>query len=110
MPRFEQFAARCRLLRELALIGSGYLAHKILGFQDNRKLVGFMMVAEGLITDGGVKKSGETESFVVADRFQVAPQRLRANVDAKDCLGLGPDFALVCLIRLRQNCVRRFRA
>ncbi len=86
MPTFEE---------ELALIGSGNLADKIFAFQDHRKLIGFMVAAQGLMTDGDGKKTGETESFVVAGRFQVAPQGLGANVDAKYCLGLRADFALV---------------
>ena len=76
---------------KLPLIGSGYLTHQILGFKDDRKLIGLMMAAEGLVTDGGVKKAGEAECLVVADSFQVTPQRLRTYIDAKYRLGLGPN-------------------
>ena len=76
---------------KLSLIGSGYLTHHILGFEDDGKLIGLMMVAEGLVTDGGVEKAGEAECLVVPESFQVTAQRLRAHIDAKYRLGLGPN-------------------
>ena len=75
----------------LSLIGSGYLTHHILGFEDDGKLIGLMMAAEGLVTDGGVEKAGEAECLVVPESFQVTPQRLRTHIDAKYRLGLGPN-------------------
>ena len=46
------------------------------------------------MTDGDGEEAGEAESFVVAGRFQIAPQWLRAHVDTKYGLGLGPNLDL----------------
>ena len=73
MKGFEKFFSVAAAEDKLPLIGSGYFAHEIFALQDHRKLIGFMMAAEGLMTDGDGEEAGEAEGFVVAGGFQVAP-------------------------------------
>ena len=103
MKGFEKLLSVAVAEDKLPLIGSGYFANEIFALQDYRKLIGFMMAAERLMADGDGEKAGETESFVVAGRFQVAPQRLRSHVDTKHGLGLGPNLDH----RLARRCFRQ---
>ena len=53
-----------------------------------------MMAAERLVADGHGEKAGETEGFVVARSFQVAPHGLRSDIDAKHRLGLRSNLGI----------------
>src|SRR5688572_13061552 len=47
-----------------------------------------MIAAEALVADEDGEKTCEAEGLVIANRFQVTPDRLRTDVDAKDRLRL----------------------
>ena len=91
----EKFLSIARFEEILPLISPRDLAHEVFALQDDRKLIGFMVAAERLVADGNGEKTGEAVGLIVAGGFQIAPQRLRAHVDAKDRLGLGPDADFV---------------
>src|SRR2546422_578876 len=89
MPRMEQFGPGLVPGQQLTVIGSGDLAHRILGLHDHWKLIGFVMAAQGPVTDKDGEKAGKAERVIIPDGLQVAPERLGPHIDAEDRLGLG---------------------
>ncbi len=88
MSRLEQFLTVAMAKKFLPVIGPGNLTHAILAFHDDRKLIGFVLAAERLMTNRECKKAGESEGLVIAGGFQMAAEGFRAHVDAEDRLGL----------------------
>jgi hypothetical protein len=93
VERLEKFFPLSSSEQEVAVIGPGNFAHEVFALQDHRELAGFVMAAEGLMTDRDCEKTGEAVGLVVSGRLQVAPEWFRAHIDTENCLGLRPDRA-----------------